>query len=767
MNKQSGILHDYILHVTQILFLFLIPVLSNAQVQSTVAIEEIIVTAEKRETNLQESPIAVTAFTAQGLARANIIGPFDLTGKVPGLTINKNEGPKMVVTIRGIGHEANQNGQSIPGVALHTDGVFMPLVRSLGAGFLDVERVEVLRGPQGTVFGQNSTGGTINIISKKPVIGEFSGSADLTVGTDAWIQPRVSVNVPFSDTFAARGSFFSWSHDGFAEIIDQPGSQTGLAGFELDDTNEYGARIQFLWEPNDRFSAILRGQIHSSDTHDNAERNILDISPDPRKLSYNNAGLDTFEQTVFSLELAYETSFATFKSLTAYQDVESTERGRDSDRGIPVFQFAQQIVRFNDQNTEIFTQEFNLISNTDGRLDWLVGAFYMDFDNFRFFDDYRDVDGDGVIDFFKDDNGDGRPNDASFRSKTPAIRTSYSVYAEGTYHITDDFRITAGLRYTDDEIDALPTTQFRVPDPTANFLSTVEKTTWKATLQWDLQDDVMAYITASTGLKPGGVNTLADLGTGSTLIDEVFKEEEVQAYELGLKSRFADGRFQLNAAAFYYDYENFQFHTENFAPFNGGVSNVPQVEIQGAEIEFSGLLSDSFRLDANLSWLDGEVDGSFLVLAPLDAAMANAATFAAGSGLFSPLNFALRAAAVSDINGNTPPKLPEISLYVNLTHELNIADQGFLTSTLSYTYKEEYDYQIYNAPGLEVPSEDLWDLSFYYRPHNGNWSAALLIMNLADDDAVNSRWTNVFGVNQTSEQFFPPRQVLFRLGYEF
>ena len=768
MNKQSLILRNYVLQVVQILIVFFLPIASYAQGGSTLVLEEIIVTAQKRELNLQESAIAVTAITAEALDRANINGVVDLTGKIPGLTINKNEGPKMVVTLRGIGHEANQNGQSVPGIALHYDGVFMPQVRSLGSGFLDIERVEVLRGPQGTVFGQNSTGGSINIISKRPVIGEFSGKADITGGNFGLVQPRGAINVPISDTLAARAAFSYLNHDGFAEVIEtNPAAPTGLAGFELDDANEYAARIQILWQPSDMFSALARAQIHDSDTHDNAERNILDTSLDKGTVGYDQGGLDTFQQTVYSLELKYETPFATFKSLTAYQDVESTERGRDSDRGVAAFQPAQQIVRFNDINTEIWTQEFNIISKTEGPLDWLIGGFYMNFDNHRFFDDYRDVDFDGDIDFFEDTNGDGRPNDASFRSITPAVRDSFSVYAEGTYHFTDDLRITAGLRYTDDEIDALPTTQFATPDPTMNFLSSVNKVTWKASFQWDPMEDVLTYFTVSTGIKPGGVNTLASLGTASSLVDPVFSEEEVLAFEIGLKSQSSDGRYQFNAAGFIYDYENFQFHGENFAPFNGGVSNVPQLNIHGAEFEFSGLLTDTLRLDANLTWLDGEVDGSHMVLSPLDAGNANSATFAGGSGLFSPLNFALRTAAVADINGNTPPKLPPISLNLNLTHETNIVDWGILTSTISYTYKDEYDYQIYNAPGLEVPSEDLIDLSFHYKPHDGNWSAALLIMNLEDDDAVNSRWTNVFGVNQTSEQYFAPRQVLVRLGYEF
>ncbi len=268
----------------------------------------------------------------------------------------------------------------------------------------------------------------------------------------------------------------------------------------------------------------------------------------------------------------------------------------------------------------------------------------------------------------------------------------------------------------------------------------------------------MVYFAVTTGLKPGGVNTLNERGAES-LIDDVFAEEEVTSFELGLKSRFGDGRYQLNAAAFLYDYDGFQFHGDNFRRFTNGVGNVDNVRIYGLETEFQGLLIDTaphtLRLDANLSFLDGEVDTDHRAIGPLTARLAR-----------SQGQATLGDDSVVNLNGNKPPKLPKFSANITLTHAWQMP-AGLLTSSLTYTHVGSYDYTIFNDPGLGVPASDIWDLSFSYQPDDADWNLDLLLTNLADDDEINARWTNVFGVGQTSEQYVAPRQVIFRVGYQF
>jgi iron complex outermembrane receptor protein len=298
------------------------------------------------------------------------------------------------------------------------------------------------------------------------------------------------------------------------------------------------------------------------------------------------------------------------------------------------------------------------------------------------------------------------------------------------------------------------------------YASSADDVTWKLAAQYDFADDVMGYLTVSTGLKPGGINSIfAPLEP--TLVQAVFEGEHATSYEVGIKSRFADDRVQLNAAAFLYDYEDYQFHTENFRAFTGGVSNAPEVQIYGAEFEFTAFITGSLRFDANVSLLDGKVDSDLLALDPIRARAADAETIAQGSFVGSPLNVELRTAEVGNLNGNTPAKLPPLQVFARLTHSLAIGGYGELTTSLAYTYKDEYDYTVFNTAGFETPSFDAWDLNLHYEPYEGNWYAALAVTNLEDDDNINARWAPVFGQGFTSDQFFPPRQVQARVGFRF
>ena len=751
-------------------FLFSIDV--AAQNSSSMTIEEIVVTAEKRETNLQDTALAITAFTQAELDRQNIIGLLDMADKVPGLTINSNNGNNLIVTVRGIGYEANVNQQSVQGVALHQDGVFLPQVSSLNASMLDSQRIEVLRGPQGTVFGQNSTGGVINIISNPPELGEFSGKVDMTVGNHGTFRPRVVANVPLGETAALRVAGEYYTHSGYAEVVG-----TSIAGFDLDEKDDFSGRVSLLWEPTSNLSLNFRAQHYEFDGHDVAQRNIDDPSGDKRKVTHGDESFTRSDQTVISGTIEWELPWATVKSITAWSDA-SISFSRDNDVGDASFitDRPQAIIVNSFREGKTITQELNIASNSEGPLEWLVGGFYMDADNnggvFEFFDlnfdgSFATTDASTATSPFGPFDIPGLPDELNFQSTAPADRTSYSAYGQVTWSVTDDWRLIGGLRYTDDKIDAFVTTYLGIFGPGNLFTSQVEKVTWKVGTQYDFSEDIMGYFTISTGLKPGGINLLTAVAAGS-LIDNEFGEEEVLAYEVGLKSRFADGRFQLNVAAFYYDYTDFQFHTENFAPFTGGVGNAPELEIYGAEFEFSGLLTERLRFDANVTLLEGEVTGSHIALSPTAAARANRDTFAAGSFLFSGLNFGLRGAEVADLQGNTPAKLPSLSFNLDLSYDHDISNLGVLSSTISYIYKGAYDYTIFNEPGLGNPEYDLINLHFGFQPQNyENWSAELIIQNLENDDAINARWTNIFGTGATADQYVPPRLVLFRLGYEF
>ena len=203
-----------LLKLASLAFLFNIELMSQESV-----IEDIIVTAEKRDESLQTVSQAVTALTDSELEAKNITSFVDLTAIVPGVTVAKNEGYKTVISIRGVGNETNQNAIAAPSVAYHLDGIFIASPFSLQSDFVDVERIEVARGPQGTLFGQNATGGAINVVSKMPSTSEFSTKASLTIGDYDLRKATATTNFPISDSVATKFSVSTIERDGFTENI--------------------------------------------------------------------------------------------------------------------------------------------------------------------------------------------------------------------------------------------------------------------------------------------------------------------------------------------------------------------------------------------------------------------------------------------------------------------------------------------------------------------------------------------------------------------
>ena len=257
-----------------------VAVSSVSRAQEAPVFEEVLVTAEKRTESLQNLSQAVTALSAEDVENRQLSSFVDLSAIAPGVNVAKNEGFKTVITIRGIGNEANQNAIANPSVSYHLDGVYVASPFALQTDFLDLERIEVLRGPQGTLFGQNSTGGGINVITKAPTFDDFYGSADLTLGEYSLVKARAAMNVPFSDTLAARVSVMSHKHDGYTDNVGN--------GQDLDDADSISARAKLLFQPSDSFSATLTAQIFDEDVNGQAQKGIYDPTPGARRLAQDS-----------------------------------------------------------------------------------------------------------------------------------------------------------------------------------------------------------------------------------------------------------------------------------------------------------------------------------------------------------------------------------------------------------------------------------------------------------------------------------------------
>ncbi len=734
--------------------------------QESPVFEEVLVTAEKRTESLQNLSQAVTALSAEDVENRQLSSFVDLSAIAPGVNVAKNEGFKTVITIRGIGNEANQNAIANPSVSYHLDGVYVASPFALQTDFLDLERIEVLRGPQGTLFGQNSTGGGINVITKAPTFDEVYGSADLTVGEYNLIKARAAVNVPLSDAAAMRLSVMSNRHDGFTDNVAN--------GQDLDDADSISARAKFLYQPSDTFSATLTAQIFDEEVNGQAQKGIYDPTPGARYLAQDSLSSYELESQLYSLTLEWDLGSVTLKSLTSYQNDDIAIQ-RDNDRHdyrtLPPFFLLQSYFDPETNEQKTTTQEFNLISNEPafGRLDWVAGIFYLDTEVDISILERLDFGFDGVFDPFTLDDIYSYQGDVGFISDSKPERESLSLYGQGTWSFTDSVRMIAGLRYTEDEVYSA-VTNFYGREGTEILEIESEKVTGRLALEVDLGDATMAYASYTRGFKPGGSNLTfgrEDI-VSPIVVLPVFEEETIDAYEVGLKTDLADGRVRLNGAAFFYTYDNLQYQATDPEVFQGGVGNIPESEIMGAELELGAFLSDSLIFDARLAWLDTEITANHLALDNVASEAATNALLAQGVNLFSPEVEIARAGQISDVRGNELAKTPGFTANLALTYNHSIAAWGDVEGTLSYTHRGDFRHRIFNNPLTdEVDGYDTVDLLIRILPNDANWRLELIGKNLTDEDGINARFTDVFGVGATGDQFIPPRQLMLRVGLDF
>lgn len=723
----------------------------------TQALEEIIVTAEKKSAKLQQAPIAVTAIEGAKLQSSNIMEPADLTGFAPGLTIAKNEGYNRVVAIRGVGFESPQNDSAQPGVSYHVDGVFISNPVALNADFLDVNRIEVLRGPQGTVFGQNSTGGAINVISNQPILNQFSGNASLSYGSYNLERFGGVVNLPITDTLAIRAAIQQNRHDGFAKAT----AIKGMPDYALDDENSVTARLLVLWAPTDDLSITLGANYFDADEHDRAQKNIYDPNPDPRELTQDFPGKFGMRSEVYDAVIQYETPWAQIKSTTSWQYLKERQV-LDNDRlTYDLNPFAHDLVPDTHRANRAITQEVDVSSLPGGPVDWIVGAFYLNVKNHVGFLEYTGVTPTTPI------SSEYNPANLPFLGfgfETDSIptRESYSFFGQATYHLLDDLDITGGARYTHDLVASAVSTYYL---PILNIEQSGNAVTGRAVVTYKVTPDNNVYASWSSGFKPGASNLENSLPLNVPLAG---KPESIVAYEVGSKNQFFDGMLRANLAAFYYNFDNFQYAAEDPIPFKGGVDNIPNVRIYGLEGEFSAILPYNLRLDTNLAWEHSKINSHYRTLDPVVGADISNTLAAQGIGFFDPRSIAARAAAAQDVYGNSAPKLPKYSISADLVHNLDMGDNGTLTSRVEVLYRSSYQYRIFNNSALDrLPSSITWNLAFHYQPLDMPWNVDFLITNVFDRLNVDSRFTNAFGVQTTSQEFAPPRQFIAKATYTF
>lgn len=761
--------------------------------------DDIIVTASKRDASLQEVTLAATAVGSERLKEANITEITGLNGLVPGLVVARSGGGERMISIRGIGSETPENANTQPGVSFHVDGVYIFNSIAASAAFIDVAQVEVLRGPQGTTFGQGSTGGTINVVSKQPSLTGFEGSLSAGVGNYGMMKGDMALNVPVGQ-FAIRGAVQYQKHDGYAIATGTPGTTE----YDLDNQDEIGWKLAALWQPTENFSILLTTIQNESDTHGPAQRNILDPSTDVRVLTQDYPGRSIVDTELYYGVIKLDTSFAVMKSITSYQKLYSAQSW-DGD-GLTGDLFQRNVLggyrpplngnperlgaRYDHvalwrMETESWTQEVNMASNRAGPFSWIVGGVYLWSKNPQYIVEYRSATGDPYAAPLPVDTPYNSPlvPTVTFAELSEITREAYAAYFETSFEITDALTLTGGLRYNHDEYTGVSDSNSGGPALTSGaYLQprvspglTTEEWTGKAAIDYKITPNNMIYLSYTRGFKPGGLNSSASGAAPQVLgfangIRPTYEPETVNSFEIGSKNTFANGTAKLNLSGFYYDYKNMQFLDEDAILFGEGTANAPGAEIYGLEIEGSWKPSPNWILEGSMAYTRGEFTKDFLALDPAAAILAQNAAGYYGTGEFFanffPASLA-RDSARRNINGNEVPKIPEFQGTVSLGY-VNQVGPGELTAKASLTYRGEYQYRLFNNSRYDVtPDYTQVNLFLQYKPDDTNLSFSLSVTNLFDTAGVNSRFSDPYGSAQTYETYIAPRQAIFSIGYTF
>lgn len=720
-------------------------------------VDVITVTARKREENIQDTPIAITAFSADDLAKRSLYTLDGIGDYTPNLVFDKGTGgtggsTSTQIYIRGIG-QADFLFTTEPGVGIYVDGVYYP--RSIGSimDLVDVERVEVLKGPQGTLFGKNSVGGAISVVSRRPG-NEFTGGVEATYGRFNRIDVRANLNIPLvEDKLAASLAFSSHDIDGY---VERP-----LAGDELGGIDSKGVRGQILWTPSDNFDLLLSSDYtrHRDDAIANtlidvdqtgslialwnglvapAQMTFYDdsyISSDPFVSNGTGPNFSDLDLWGVSGTATWRVGDLTLKSITAYRNQDAFF-GHDSDHS-PLTYFEQTV----DDQQEQFSQEFQVNgSSFGGRLDWVLGALYFHEEGLS---TYRIIFAPGLFDALEmlpadivipGLGGMGNPIhpllDFDGAVAAGIDNNSYAAFAHVSFDITDRLSISGGIRYTLDEkgFDSI-LERFSAGVVTHDVSIEDDWSAWtpKASIDFDLTDNVMTYVSVARGFKSGGFNGRP---TNAFVAMQPFDPEYVWTYEAGFKSEFADRRLILNGAMFYSDYTNMQLLSVAIDEFGGIVAlveNAGEAEIKGFELEMNAVPFRDARLDFGVGFLDArykELDSGVTSIT-LDSELV---------------------------------KTPKWSVNVGGEYTAWLTRELGATLRADYSYRSTTQHVADNNPLLEQEPYGLLNLRLTLAPAEGPWSLAVFATNVTDKLYISNGLSQFDTLGTTDVTYGRPRE---------
>jgi len=733
-------------------------------------LEEIVVTAQYREQSLQDVPIAISAFSAQDLESAGVNDLKDLYKLAPDFTASSDVGPTRL-SLRGI--QSNSTDETTDqALVFNIDGDYINRPDFIDSAMFDVERVELLRGPQGTLYGRNATGGAINVIARRPTFDGVHGDFDVDLGNYSSEVLNAAVNVSLSDTAAIRVAGISAKHDGY--------SSHSNVDYDTNDKNRQAARIGFLYEPTEDFSLYLAAEQSKSDFSASiatisanspgneadgpapgtgtcsgegwAEvvdptivggvacapyntNNLSDVDPD----NYNYAGVMPGLREPESKAIRGQVSYDFDSVSLSYR---FAERRSEMVAADPL----PGLVFYRDLEVDNSSHEFRVTGGNDDGLFWQTGLFY--------FNESLDMSGGLHLPF----GGAADPMGAGIWINTfyrPDFESeSKAAFGQVELPFSDVLTAVLGVRYTKDDKSGTYINFVGPPAFTAGGFENIRpieaanqsiaqsvsenKTTWTAGVNYEPSEDSLHYAKVSKGYKAGGFDSVGPFGS-----------EEVISYEIGSKNKI--GQQTINANAYFYDYKDLQAQVVLDASIGGQVFNAGKAEVWGIELQYDTVVGKSGLLGLSATYTNAE----FIDFAPLQQSI----QCVGGCG---------NNTAVADASGNDMPNAPDLIFTVSYDHVWS-TDIGDFTGRIYSLYKSEYHTTFFNYNDDLQESYTQTDVSLEWVSENSSWSILGYVRNLEDERPINNfRFVSAGGANDDFNWAFgTPRTYGLKIGYQF
>ena len=731
-------------------------------------LEEIVVTAQQRSESLQDVPVSVAAVTAEKMSNAGIVDLQGLSELVPNFSINET-GISTTVTIRGISSGINPGFEQ--SVGIYNDGIFYGRDQLARIPMMDMERVEILRGPQGILFGKNSIAGAVSQVSAKPT-DDFQGSVTALYEPDHGEQDvRVVLSGPLSESFSGRIAILDRSLDGYVFNT--------VSGQDEQNEEEQVIRASLRWDVSDDMTANLKV---SRSTFDTVGRNmevynsigapdhisVLNgipstavASPVEAGLNYsadNNGHFSDNEVSDVTLTVDWDMDGFSLTSVTGFVEYEFDENCDCDFSGAAIFDAARQ------EEYEQFSQEFRFTSDLGGDFDYIGGLFFQSTEL-----NYKDQISLPSPTLIGDVLAGLAPSLAPFAPGASTDRSFnqegdlWAVFAQGTYTLTDEVRVTVGGRYTSETKDADRTQQHKAvaafggqyqPAVVADPISGAYNALWGifaiepyqtivgklddssftpvVTVEWDANEDTMAYFTWTKGFKSGGfdarsnghpdaaVNNAGNPISGNPITGSwEFDREEATSIELGSKMTLADGAAELNIALYMTEYSDLQVSQfDGTLGFN--VTNAGEATVQGLEADGRWAVSDNVTLTGSAAYLYFNYD-----------------KFPNSQCYFGQVSDSADFAGLCDVSGERKEYTPELQANIGAAWMGEVGEGLILSASADLVYMDDYIYASNLDPRTMQKATTQVSARIAISDSEGNWEVALLGRNLTDETVIN------------------------------